>query len=117
MPVYNIIYKKADIDPDDQGSIYMRGRVKFFEVMRDINETKKFSPKNRRKIQEVFIEMIDDHFDWYRTRNKPTDKQRGKQFDLEIMHFIKLELKGILNGETSGSITPTTKNKDRIEKE
>ena len=111
VPVYHIIEKKADRDLDDQASKYKRGRGKFLEAMKEINETKKSSSKNRRKIQEVFIEMIDDHFDWYRTRNRPPEKQRGKQFDLEMMYFIQLELKSILNGEASIFFKPTTKSK------
>ena len=114
VPVYHIIDEKAERGLDDQASIYKRGREKFIEAIREINEAEKFSLKNRRKIQEVFIAMIDDHFDWYKTRNKPTNEQRGKQFDLEVMHFLKLELKGILDGEASKFFNPITKSKVKI---
>jgi hypothetical protein len=117
VPVYHIIDKKAERDRDNQATIYKRGRGKFLKAMREINETEKFRPKKRRKIQEEFIAMIDDHFDWYNTRNRPPDEQRGKQFDLEVMHFIKLELKGILDGEASKIFTPTTRSKGQKGKE
>ncbi len=85
----------------------LRGRDKFVRAKAEINEKQEIIPNRVREMQEAICEAVDDHLAWFRTRNKPPDKQEGKQFDGEMLLWIQTALEVVLAGHHNEFLEPT----------